>query len=95
MSTTATAAKREQITSLSLVSKLLPLWIILAMAAGLLLGRFLPVGVGKVLEAGIPLGLFLMIYPAMTKLELGEIRNAAPAPSCRQSPRITTGRTIR
>ncbi len=60
---------------LSLVSKLLPAWIALAMAAGLLLGRFLP-AVGKALEPGIPFGLFLMIYPAMTKLELGEIRHA-------------------
>lgn len=75
MSTTATAAKRAQITSLSLVSKLLPVWIILAMAVGLLMGRFLP-AVGKALEPGIPFGLFLMIYPAMTKLELGEVRNA-------------------
>jgi len=75
MSTTATAAKREQLTSLSLVSKLLPVWIILAMAVGLLLGRFLP-AVGKALEPGIPFGLFLMIYPAMTKLELGQVRSA-------------------
>ncbi len=70
-----TAAKREQVTSLSLVSKLLPVWILLAMAMGLLLGKFLP-AVSKVLEPGIPFGLFLMIYPAMTKLELGEIRHA-------------------
>ena len=62
-------------TGLSLVSKLLPVWIILAMAAGLLLGRFAP-QVGQSLEPFIPVGLFLMIYPAMTKLEIGEIRNA-------------------
>ena len=60
---------------LSLVSKLLPAWIVLAMAAGLLLGRFLP-QVGKALEPGISLGLFVMIFPAMTKLELGRIRGA-------------------
>jgi arsenite transporter len=60
---------------LSLVSQLLPLWIVLAMAAGLLIGRFFP-QVGKTLQPGIPLGLFVMIYPAMTKLKLGEIKNA-------------------
>ncbi len=65
----------QQRMELGLVSKLLPVWIILAMAAGLLLGRFLP-QVGKTLEPGIPFGLFLMIYPAMTKLELGEVRKA-------------------
>jgi len=45
------------------------------MAAGLLIGKFMP-AVGKALEPGIPLGLFVMIFPAMTKLELGEIKNA-------------------
>ncbi len=74
MSNEATAFNQEQ-PSLSLVGKLLPLWIILAMAAGLLLGKFLP-QVGKALEPGIPLGLFVMIYPAMTKLELGLVRRA-------------------
>ena len=74
MSTSETTSMPER-ASLSLVSKLLPVWIMLAMAAGLLLGRFLP-EVGKALEPGIPFGLFLMIYPAMTKLELGEVKNA-------------------
>ena len=74
MSNVATASVQEQ-AGLSLVGKLLPVWIILAMAAGLLLGKFLP-RVGKALEPGIPLGLFVMIYPAMTKLELGEVRSA-------------------
>jgi ACR3 family arsenite transporter len=68
-------APTQQEASLSLVGKLLPVWIILAMAAGLLLGKFLP-EVGKALEPGIPLGLFVMIYPAMTKLDLGEIGHA-------------------
>jgi ACR3 family arsenite transporter len=74
MSNVATTSTQEQ-PHLGLVSKLLPVWIMLAMAAGLLLGKFLP-RVGKALEPGIPFGLFVMIYPAMTKLELGEIRNA-------------------
>ncbi|HSJ54518.1 MAG TPA: bile acid:sodium symporter [Anaerolineae bacterium] len=74
MSNTAVASTQKQ-ASLGLVSKLLPVWIMLAMAVGLLLGKYLP-QVGKALEAGIPLGLFVMIYPAMTKLELGEVRKA-------------------
>ena len=45
------------------------------MAVGLLLGKYLPL-VGKALEPGIPLGLFVMIYPAMTKLELGQVGKA-------------------
>jgi len=74
VSNVATTSVQEQ-AGLSLVGKLLPMWIILAMAAGLLLGKFLP-QVGKALEPGIPLGLFVMIYPAMTKLELGQVRSA-------------------
>jgi ACR3 family arsenite transporter len=74
MSDVTTASTQEQ-PSLGLVSKLLPVWIILAMAIGLLLGKYLP-QVGKALEPGIPLGLFVMIYPAMTKLELGQVRKA-------------------
>ena len=61
--------------SLSLVSRLLPLWIILAMAIGLLAGRFFPQA-GHTLEAAIPVGLFVMIYPAMTKLDLREVGKA-------------------
>ena len=74
MSDIAIARSQEQ-PSLSWISKLLPVWIILAMAVGLLLGKYLP-QVGKALEPGIPLGLFVMIYPAMTKLELGEVGKA-------------------
>jgi len=74
MSDVAATTTQKQPT-LGLVSRLFPLWIILAMAAGLLLGKLLP-SVGKALEPGIPFGLFVMIYPAMTKLELGEIRHA-------------------
>jgi len=74
MSSAAVASTQQQ-PRLSLVSKLLPVWILLSMAAGLLLGKYLP-QVGKALEPGIPLGLFVMIYPAMTKLELGQIGKA-------------------
>lgn len=74
MSSAAVASTQQQ-PRLGLVSKLLPVWIILAMAVGLLLGKYLP-QVGKALEPGIPLGLFVMIYPAMTKLELGQVGKA-------------------
>ena len=73
--TEATIATPQNQPKLGLVSKLLPLWIILAMVFGLLLGKFLP-QIGKALQPGIPLGLFVMIYPAMTKLKLGEVRGA-------------------
>jgi ACR3 family arsenite transporter len=72
-SAAATTTQRQP--TLGLVSRLFPLWIILAMAIGLLVGKFWPT-VGKALEPGIPFGLFVMIYPAMTKLELGEVRHA-------------------
>ncbi len=75
MSNAAVFATKDR-PRLGLVGKLLPLWIILAMAVGLLVGKYLP-QVGKALQPGIPLGLFVMIYPAMTKLELGHIRTAA------------------
>jgi ACR3 family arsenite transporter len=73
---TATQISSTQVQpKLGLVSKLLPVWIILAMAIGLLLGKYLP-QVGKALQPGIPLGLFVMIYPAMTKLKLGQVKSA-------------------
>lgn len=74
MSNKATPSNQDE-PRLSLVSKLLPVWIILAMAIGLLLGQYLP-SVGKALEPAIPFGLFIMIFPAMTKLELGQVRGA-------------------
>jgi len=54
----------------------LPLWIIVAMGLGLWVSQLAP-ELGKALEWGIPLGLFLMIYPAMTKLHLEDIKSAA------------------
>lgn len=57
------------------IEKLLALWVVLCIIAGLLLGKYLPEISGH-LEIGIPIGLFLMIYPAMTKIELGELKTA-------------------
>lgn len=60
---------------LSWIDKLLALWILLAMAIGLLLGKYFP-DFSQNLAICIPIGLFLMIYPAMTKIELRELKEA-------------------
>jgi ACR3 family arsenite transporter len=57
------------------IEKLLAVWIVLCIVMGLSLGKYLPELTAK-LEVGIPIGLFLMIYPAMTKIELNELREA-------------------
>jgi ACR3 family arsenite transporter len=57
------------------IEKLLALWIGLCIVIGLAMGKYLP-DLSKHLEVGIPIGLFLMIYPAMTKIELGELQEA-------------------
>jgi ACR3 family arsenite transporter len=57
------------------VEKLLALWIFLCIIIGLALGKYLP-EFSQNLAIGIPIGLFLMIYPAMTKIELHELREA-------------------
>ena len=66
---------------LSTVDRFLPLWIGLAMAAGLLLGRLLP-GLDDALDAvkvgqtslPIALGLLLMMYPVLAKVRYDEVR---------------------
>jgi len=57
------------------IEKLLAVWVVIAMAVGLLLGKYYP-DFSENLAIGIPIGLFLMIYPAMTKIELGELKKA-------------------
>jgi ACR3 family arsenite transporter len=57
------------------IEKLLAVWVILCIIVGLLLGKYFP-DFSDHLEFGIPIGLFLMIYPAMTKIELGELKAA-------------------
>jgi len=51
------------------------LWIFLCIIIGLSLGKYFP-EFSQHLEIGIPIGLFLMIYPAMTKIELHELKEA-------------------
>ena len=75
MSTTADPAEDAVLQRLSVLDRFLPLWILLAMAAGLLIGRFLP-GVQGALDAvsiggtslPIALGLLLMMYPVLAKV---------------------------
>jgi ACR3 family arsenite transporter len=55
------------------IEKLLAVWVVICIAIGLLLGKYFP-DFSKNLGIGIPIGLFLMIYPAMTKIELGELK---------------------
>ena len=57
------------------VEKLLALWIFLCIVIGLAIGKYFP-EFSQHLAIGIPIGLFLMIYPAMTKIELGELKDA-------------------
>lgn len=57
------------------IEKLLALWVALCIVIGLSLGKYQP-ELSKHLEIGIPVGLFLMIYPAMTKIEIEELKEA-------------------
>jgi ACR3 family arsenite transporter len=72
-------ACEEQPKTLGWVSKLLALWIVLAIIIGLAIGTFFP-AFSATLEVGIPIGLFFMIYPAMTKIEIGELKKAVKSP---------------
>ena len=66
------------------LDRLLPLWILLAMAGGLLLGRHVP-GLAEGLAAvqvdhtslPIALGLLLMLYPVLAKVRYGELGHIA------------------
>jgi ACR3 family arsenite transporter len=69
----------EEEKTLGWIDRLLAVWIILCIIIGLALGTYLPEFSDK-LEIGIPIGLFLMIYPAMTKIELGEMKEALKSP---------------
>ncbi|SDB80446.1 arsenite transporter, ACR3 family [Raineyella antarctica] len=69
---------------LSLLDRYLPVWILAAMAAGLLLGRFVP-GLNTALDAvkvgsvslPIAIGLLVMMYPVLAKVRYNETRRIA------------------
>jgi len=69
----------EQPKTLGWVSKLLALWIAIAIIIGLALGKFFP-EFSATLQIGIPIGLFFMIYPAMTKIEISELKKTVKSP---------------
>ena len=83
MTATATAPTRATPKRLSALDRWLPLWIGLAMIAGLLLGRLVP-AVSDVLahlEVGgisvpIGLGLLVMMYPVLAKVRYDKIAAA-------------------
>ena len=82
MSTTsAPAAPTKVAGEMSFLDRYLPVWILLAMALGLLLGRVVP-GIAPALEAvsiagvsfPIAVGLLVMMYPVLAKVRYDETR---------------------
>lgn len=69
---------------LSFLDRYLPVWIMLAMAVGLALGRALP-GLSKALESmevggislPIALGLLIMMYPPLAKVRFDKTKQIA------------------
>jgi ACR3 family arsenite transporter len=85
MSGAAPVADRADVVHrLSTLDRYLPVWIGLAMAAGLLLGRWVP-GIADVLDAitigsvslPIALGLLVMMYPVLAKVRYDEVGDVA------------------
>ncbi|MBF4992750.1 ACR3 family arsenite efflux transporter [Arthrobacter gandavensis] len=82
MSATAPTEETGQVTArLSTLDRFLPVWIVAAMALGLLLGRMAP-GIGpaldslKVANVSLPIavGLLVMMYPVLAKVRYNETR---------------------
>jgi len=79
--TTKDAAQPGVVTEMSFLDRWLPVWILAAMAVGLLLGRFVP-GLNTALEAvkigsvslPIAIGLLVMMYPVLAKVRYDETR---------------------
>ncbi|MEM2109883.1 MAG: bile acid:sodium symporter [Candidatus Odinarchaeota archaeon] len=60
---------------LSIIDRLLSLWIAVGIIIGLALGKLAP-WLNIYLQYGIPVGLFFMIYPAMVKIDLTDLKKA-------------------
>ena len=84
MTEASPAVDRAVAHRLSTLDRYLPAWIGLAMAAGLLLGRWVP-GIADVLDAieigsvslPIALGLLVMMYPVLAKVRYDEVGDVA------------------
>ena len=77
---TTTHARPDSVAGqMSFLDRYLPVWIIAAMALGLLLGRFVP-GLNQALDAvkvgsvslPIAIGLLVMMYPVLAKVRYDE-----------------------
>lgn len=79
---------KQKIQGISFFEKYLTIWVLLCMAAGILIGKFLPV-IPDVLEkfqyAGqnlpIAILIWIMIFPMMTKIDFQSIKNVRKNPS--------------
>lgn len=86
---TQSADAAQATARLSTLDRYLPVWIGLAMAAGLLLGRWVP-GLDVVLEKvqvdgislPIALGLLVMMYPVLAKVRYDRLGPSRPTVSC-------------
>lgn len=79
-----TDQERGVLVHLSWLDRLLPFWILLAMASGLLFGRLVPglqtwLGAVQVGHTSLPiaLGLLMMMYPVLAKVRYGELGSMA------------------
>ena len=79
--------KKNRSSGIGFFEKYLTLWVILCMAAGVLIGRFLPgiptfLGRFEYANVSIPIAvlIWLMIYPMMLKVDFQSIRNVGKNP---------------
>ena len=79
--------KRESNTGISFFPRYLPVWVIICMALGILIGKYLP-GIPEFLnqfeyaKVSIPMAIliWLMIYPRMMKVDFRSIKNVGKNP---------------
>lgn len=78
---------KKQTAGIGFFEKYLPLWVVLCMAAGILIGRFLPdipsfLGRFEYANVSIPIAILIwvMIYPMMLKVDFQSIRNVGKNP---------------